>query len=198
MISFLVVWGCSSETYTAVTPQAISQVYHKKSPKANHPVLIMLGYITDMKTPMQMLTIKNSVHNTTERIKAVYEAADWMHHMGMLVPCSVFFDARMTRSFGRYFSFQNLIKIQPLYYGSTEDIQATVVHELVHAYQNANGLLHAKKVGTIKKMSQFESYLLQPIEIEAFWWENEFMKQVHGKQGHNVKHYIRLGVKEFM
>lgn len=143
---------------------------------------------------MQMLTLKPSKHDTTDKIRGMYEAADWLNNLGMLVPATVFIDGRLTRSGGSYHSWKG-IKIAAKDTVHIPVMQGYLIHELVHAYQDIKGYLRAEKhVDT----SNFNTYLLQRIEREAYWWQNEYMKEVHGVEGLNVSIYKRLGVAEFL
>lgn len=189
----LVVWGSSSETYTAGTPFCTLQVYRKKSPKANHLFLIMEEYIAGMKTPMQMLTLKPSQYDTGPKIESIFKAADWIHSFGMLVPCAVRIDGRLTRSGGNY--GRGLVKVAASQTRSLAAMEGILVHEFVHAYQDKEGYMNMR--GYKGLQAKFDSYLNQGIEIEAFWWQNEFMKDVYGHEISQAASYRRLGVKEF-
>lgn len=145
-----------------------------------------------------MVKIKPSKHDSGAKIQAVYEAADWLHNLGLLVPCTVFFDGRLTRSGGNYGCLDNMVKIAADI-RSLENIQSVAVHEFIHAYQHTQGYLNAEKyVNSIHTMSGRDKYLMQRIEREAYWWQNEYMKDVHGREIPHVRDYQRLGVVEFL
>ena len=70
------------------------------------------------------------------------------------------------------------------------------VHELVHAYQDAQGYMRDEPLVDSRK--NYNGYLLSRIEREANWWANEYMKEVHGREIGVSQTYRDLGAEEFL
>lgn len=121
---------------------------------------------------------------------------DFLESMGMLVPTTVrVFYKSPHQPKGRLGSYGVDTKIISIY-RDMPDMDITLCHELIHAYQGKSGALENRPKRL--KTHTYEDYLHYPHELEAFWWSNEYSYQTYRREIPEALTYRSMGTKEFL
>ncbi len=126
-----------------------------------------------------------------------HRGIDWVEGRGLLVPATVVFKPRLASKpqvdgyfrpkYGRIY----------LYRAEPKVMELTLVHELVHAFQCRGGTweggISIHKSGKTRR----GKYLLDPMEVEAYYYTNLYSLEVYGEEIPEAVEYRNLGVDIF-
>ena len=126
----------------------------------------------------------------------LYRAIDWVEEQGILVPTTVIFKNTLA-DIETYGMFRPKTERIYLYRKGYKNMELALVHELVHAWQwDGDGFLqHEPFILDISPSGKRARYLLEPVEVEAYWYQNEYSKRYYSEElSPWAEEYRNLGV----
>ncbi len=126
-----------------------------------------------------------------------FRGIDWVEGRGLLVPATVVFKSRMVSEplvngyfkpkYGRIY----------LYRAEPRVMELALVHELIHAFQWRGGAWEGGINVPQEGKTRRGKYLLDPHEVEAYYYTNLYSLEVHGEEIPQALEYRNLGVSLF-
>lgn len=125
-----------------------------------------------------------------------FRAIDWVENEGCLVPTTVLLKPPMRSELETQGKFKPYVNRIYLYRHNELSMELALVHELIHARQ-FNGREYEKSprfTTPLKPTNARSRYMLDPTEIEAYWYQNRYSKEYYGIPHFTEKEYEALGI----
>jgi len=125
-----------------------------------------------------------------------YNIVDWIESKGLLKPATVLLKDRMSRDPDTFGIFRPDRKRIYIYNCPPEEEAHALAHELVHNYQfDGNDYeVNPRFVLDIPPLTKRQKYLLDPIEVEAYYYSTLFFSDTYHKPYEILEEYESMGV----